>query len=217
PPPPPPPAPPPPPPPPPRAAAPRPETLPAAPPAQVARGGWALHRFAAAAGRTDLAAPALTGLRAALALRVGAAPTGTPPGGAPLSGGALIGSALIGTALAVADSGAAAGDAEFAGFLAEAVAALSACGPLADHSLLHGEAGALELLLATAPDGAVAGPAAVRAGRLLADLDRFGPRCGTPDTIVTPGLLTGLAGIGHTLLRLAHPARIPSVLVLQPH
>jgi len=31
-----------------------------------------------------------------------------------------------------------------------------------------------------------------------------------------PGLMVGLAGIGHTLLRLAYPGRVPSVLVLEP-
>jgi len=34
--------------------------------------------------------------------------------------------------------------------------------------------------------------------------------------VESPGLLTGLAGIGYGLLRLAEPTRIPSVLVLAP-
>jgi hypothetical protein len=40
--------------------------------------------------------------------------------------------------------------------------------------------------------------------------------CGTPMRVATPGLMTGLAGIGYGLLRLAEPRRIPSVLTLEP-
>jgi lantibiotic modifying enzyme len=31
-----------------------------------------------------------------------------------------------------------------------------------------------------------------------------------------PGLMTGITGIGYQLLRLAEPARVPSVLTLAP-
>ena len=34
--------------------------------------------------------------------------------------------------------------------------------------------------------------------------------------VESPGLMTGLAGIGYGLLRLAEPTRMPSVLVLEP-
>ncbi len=37
-------------------------------------------------------------------------------------------------------------------------------------------------------------------------------RCATPLAVETPGLMTGLAGIGYQLLRLADPASVPSVL-----
>ena len=33
---------------------------------------------------------------------------------------------------------------------------------------------------------------------------------------VSPGLMTGLAGMGYALLRLAEPAHVPSVLMLAP-
>ena len=85
-----------------------------------------------------------------------------------------------------------------------------------DHSLGHGETGALDFLLtAVAAGWADAGAPYPRAGALLAELDRFGPRCGTPDAVNSPGLLTGLAGIGHGLLRLGFGARVPSVLLLR--
>ncbi|MFD7640793.1 type 2 lanthipeptide synthetase LanM family protein [Kitasatospora sp. NPDC059795] len=83
--------------------------------------------------------------------------------------------------------------------------------PAADHSLLHGDSATLELLLTGHPTCA-----ATRAAALLGELDHAGPRCATPSGIPTPGLLTGLAGIGHTLLRLAHPADVPCVLLLEP-
>jgi lantibiotic modifying enzyme len=36
--------------------------------------------------------------------------------------------------------------------------------------------------------------------------------------VESPGLMTGLAGIGYGLLRVAAPARVPSVLTLEgPH
>ncbi|HEY0636728.1 MAG TPA: hypothetical protein VGD67_03710, partial [Pseudonocardiaceae bacterium] len=53
-------------------------------------------------------------------------------------------------------------------------------------------------------------------GRLLGSMDRYGPRCGTPDAVPTPGLLSGLAGIGYGLLRLGFRERVPSVLLLDP-
>ena len=42
------------------------------------------------------------------------------------------------------------------------------------------------------------------------------PLCGTQTSLASPGMMIGLAGIGHGLLRLACPERIPSVLVLAP-
>jgi lantibiotic modifying enzyme len=39
---------------------------------------------------------------------------------------------------------------------------------------------------------------------------------GIPYAIETPGLLTGLSGIGYALLRLAEPEKVPSVLLPAP-
>jgi type 2 lantibiotic biosynthesis protein LanM len=88
-----------------------------------------------------------------------------------------------------------------------------------NHSLCHGDGGNIELL--------------VRASRVLKDerwnleaqriahdmvesVSRNEYRCGTPLNVDSPGLMTGLAGIGYGLLRLAEPGRVPSVLTLQP-
>ncbi|GHE35220.1 lanthionine synthetase [Streptosporangium violaceochromogenes] len=87
-------------------------------------------------------------------------------------------------------------------------------GPMANHSLCHGELGNLELLLHLRERPEAAEALAARGGRLLRDLRRHGPRCGAPGDTGTPGLMNGLAGIGYGLLRLAYPERTPSVLLL---
>jgi lantibiotic modifying enzyme len=46
----------------------------------------------------------------------------------------------------------------------------------------------------------------------LADLDRRGCMTGAPGGVETPGLMVGLAGIGHGLLRFVAPDRVPCVL-----
>ncbi|URN14517.1 hypothetical protein LUW77_30695 [Streptomyces radiopugnans] len=45
-------------------------------------------------------------------------------------------------------------------------------------------------------------------------MEQQGHRCGTPDHVPSPGLLTGLSGIGYALLRLGFPETVPSVLLL---
>lgn len=49
---------------------------------------------------------------------------------------------------------------------------------------------------------------------LLASIETQGWVSGVPFGIETPGLMTGLAGIGYELLRLAAPEQVPSVLLL---
>ncbi|MER5636100.1 type 2 lanthipeptide synthetase LanM [Kitasatospora sp. NPDC002227] len=81
--------------------------------------------------------------------------------------------------------------------------------PSRDLSLRHG-------LLGAAEHHRPAAQARAAAAQVLAVLDRYGPYCGTPGGVPTPGLLHGLAGLGHGLLRLAHPDRTASALLLQP-
>ena len=88
-----------------------------------------------------------------------------------------------------------------------------------DHSLCHGDVGSLLYLLDTAithGDRATEDEVARRVAGLLDHVDEHGWRCGTPDGVETPGLLTGLSGIGLGLLRLARPTHVPSVLTLEP-
>ncbi|MFG1678313.1 type 2 lanthipeptide synthetase LanM family protein [Micromonospora sp. NPDC049282] len=90
---------------------------------------------------------------------------------------------------------------------------------LRDLSLCHGELGVVEALVVLAafePDRSVQRALRWRAGLVLDAIERYGPCCGTPDGVATPGLLNGLAGIGYGLLRLGFPAQVPSVLLLKP-
>ena len=81
------------------------------------------------------------------------------------------------------------------------------------HCLCHGGLGNLELLLETGRQPELDDFAA----RILDDGDRHGWQCGTSRGIESPGLMTGLAGVGYGLLRLADPDRVPSVLLLEPY
>jgi type 2 lantibiotic biosynthesis protein LanM len=87
------------------------------------------------------------------------------------------------------------------------------------HALCHGDLGNLELLTQA---GHVLGDTHWRreawrmASAILASIERSSWVCGTSLAVESPGLMTGLAGIGYGLLRLAEPERVPSVLVLEP-
>ena len=88
-----------------------------------------------------------------------------------------------------------------------------------NHCLCHGDLGNLELLLqASLTLGESRWEAEVgrRAAVILQSIDESGWVCGNPLRVESPGLMTGLAGIGYELLRLAEPARVPSVLALAP-
>jgi type 2 lantibiotic biosynthesis protein LanM len=98
-----------------------------------------------------------------------------------------------------------------------AVAAVTGTGPLPNHSLCHGELGRLELLDAASRTGYTTPDVyARRASMLLAAIERSGARCGTPGDAASPGLLSGLAGIGHGLLRHGFPHDVPSAVLLRP-
>ncbi|MCB0086460.1 MAG: type 2 lantipeptide synthetase LanM family protein [Caldilineaceae bacterium] len=86
-----------------------------------------------------------------------------------------------------------------------------------NQSLCHGDLGNLELLLVNRernPELCVDDILMEFSGQILNNLDTHGWRCGVPMEVETPGLMTGLAGIGYQLLRLAAPERVPSVLLL---
>jgi type 2 lantibiotic biosynthesis protein LanM len=88
-----------------------------------------------------------------------------------------------------------------------------------NHSLCHGALGNAELLLAAAR--VLGRPADHQAldratARIVASIEANGPVSGVPLGVETPGLMTGLSGIGYQLLRLAAPDAVPSVLLLAP-
>ncbi len=84
-------------------------------------------------------------------------------------------------------------------------------------SMCHGDLGNLELVLLAEQSGR-SEPG--RLMRLLGEkLDAAAERdwvCGSPSRSETPGLMTGLSGVGHQLLRFACPDLVPSVLLLHP-
>ncbi|WP_307534056.1 type 2 lanthipeptide synthetase LanM family protein [Streptomyces sp. V3I8] len=85
-----------------------------------------------------------------------------------------------------------------------------------DLSLGQGALGTLEALtvLAGRGDARAAEALSLRTGQVLGLVEAQSHRCATPDHVPSPGLLTGLSGIGYGLLRLAHPETVPSVLLL---
>ncbi|MFJ7905514.1 type 2 lanthipeptide synthetase LanM family protein [Kitasatospora sp. NPDC096204] len=102
--------------------------------------------------------------------------------------------------------------------LLRAVRSTAAVGQDGNDSLCHGGLGNLELFAAAARTGVAGAEDHFRRTRdaLLAGIEERGPVCGTPGGIPTPGLMTGLAGIGHGLLRIAAPDRVAPVLLLAP-
>ncbi|MFE0100121.1 type 2 lanthipeptide synthetase LanM family protein [Streptomyces sp. NPDC059009] len=88
-----------------------------------------------------------------------------------------------------------------------------------NHSLCHGDLGNLELVRAYAEFTSDADLAAQVRRTLRTLLDAAGTGggwlCGVPLGAPTPGLMTGLAGIGHALLRAAAPERTGSVLLFE--
>ncbi|MFJ3669668.1 type 2 lanthipeptide synthetase LanM [Streptomyces sp. NPDC090106] len=107
---------------------------------------------------------------------------------------------------------------ETAAPLPDALAGRLAQAPVApDLSLAGGALGRLEALTALAEHGSATARSALHrhSGQVLALVEAQSHRCATPDHVPSPGLMTGLSGIGYGLLRLAHPESVPSVLLLR--
>jgi type 2 lantibiotic biosynthesis protein LanM len=88
-----------------------------------------------------------------------------------------------------------------------------------NHSLCHGDLGNIELLSEYArvsDERRYSSEVGRLTGVILESIERDGWLCGLPSGVESPGLMTGLAGIGYGLLRLAAPERVPSVLTLAP-
>jgi lantibiotic modifying enzyme len=86
------------------------------------------------------------------------------------------------------------------------------------HCLCHGDLGNLDVLLEAScrlGDARWRSEVDRCAGMTLKSIERNGWLCGNPVEVESPGLMTGLAGIGYGLLRLAEPTRVPSVLAFQ--
>lgn len=88
-----------------------------------------------------------------------------------------------------------------------------------NHSLCHGDMGNLDMLLTAAHtlhDEEYEQHVRRITAMLLTSIETQGWVTGVPQGVETPGLMTGLAGIGYELLRLAAVEQVPSVLLLNP-
>jgi type 2 lantibiotic biosynthesis protein LanM len=88
-----------------------------------------------------------------------------------------------------------------------------------NHSLCHGDLGNIELLSEYArisDERRYSSEVGRLTGVILESIERDGWLCGLPSGVESPGLMTGLAGIGYGLLRLTASERVPSVLTLAP-
>jgi type 2 lantibiotic biosynthesis protein LanM len=88
-----------------------------------------------------------------------------------------------------------------------------------NHTLCHGGLGNADILLHAAatlrqPDWHANAKHAM--AEVFESVRENGWICGNPLGVESPGLMTGLAGIGYAFLRFADPTRIPSVLALEP-
>lgn len=88
-----------------------------------------------------------------------------------------------------------------------------------NHCLCHGLAGKLDFLLSAAlemDDGILRKKVYGLASGWMMEARETGWICGSDTgSLKVPGLMTGLAGIGLSLLRLAEPGTVPSVLLLE--
>jgi type 2 lantibiotic biosynthesis protein LanM len=87
------------------------------------------------------------------------------------------------------------------------------------HSLCHGDLGNLDFILEASRT--LDKPLLDRlvnqlSAMVLESASCYGWLCGTPRHVEIPGLMTGLAGIGYGMLRLASPSEVPSVLMMDP-
>ncbi|MGC4765192.1 type 2 lanthipeptide synthetase LanM family protein [Micromonospora sp. DT46] len=166
--------------------------------------GWALLRFAQAEGDERYAEAG-----SAMLARAATGPVPDPSAHSWCHG-------VPGIAVAIADQGRLLADPALAAFVDRAATAVSRSGLVDDHSLCHGELGRQEMLSVAAARGrrAAASVRSDQAGQLVAALDQAGPRCGAAGGVSVPGLLDGLAGIGHGLLRIGFADRVPSALLL---
>jgi type 2 lantibiotic biosynthesis protein LanM len=85
------------------------------------------------------------------------------------------------------------------------------------HCLCHGDVGNIEVLHVAGrvlAEPRWTSAALEHATEVIRQGRESGWRCGLPAFSATPGLMTGLSGVGMGLLRLAAPARVPSILSL---
>ncbi len=92
-------------------------------------------------------------------------------------------------------------------------------GVTGNHSLCHGDLGNADVLLSAfehSGDRRWLLQANRMAATAIATARESGWICGNPLGVESPGMMTGISGIGYELLRIAEPSRVPSILALAP-
>lgn len=86
------------------------------------------------------------------------------------------------------------------------------------HCLCHGDLGNIELLLQARSKLSSSWESDLEGlvMQIVQSFTEYGWLCGNALNVEEPGLMSGLAGIGYGLLRIAYPKDIPSVLLLEP-
>lgn len=110
-------------------------------------------------------------------------------------------------------------DRDLSGDIQAAVETTLSNGFGSSHCLCHGDMGNLDLVLEASRvmhDPRWQDERRTVLARTLGTLEEHGWRCGVPLEAETPGLMSGLAGIGFGLLRQLAVERVPSVLLLDP-
>jgi type 2 lantibiotic biosynthesis protein LanM len=111
-------------------------------------------------------------------------------------------------------------DEEMSSEIRVAIRACLVLGEPSNDSLCHGSFGNLECLSVAAAaiaDSGLMNAVAARQALAVDSVERKGVTCGTDSDVAfeNPGLMTGLAGVGYGLLRIAAPSSVPCVLSLE--
>lgn len=92
--------------------------------------------------------------------------------------------------------------------------------PLSDHTICHGALGNFEPMIVAAkilPDYCNWRPEIqARLDQTIDSICKSGWQSPLPPTMIPPGIMTGLAGVGYGLLRAEKPEQVPSMLTLAP-
>ncbi len=88
-----------------------------------------------------------------------------------------------------------------------------------NHTICHGDLGNLETVLTATlvlNELHYSKQLANLTAMIIDSIEKYGPLTGVPLGVETPGLMSGISGIGYQLLRLAQPQSVLAVLLVAP-